>query len=44
MHGRKAGVLLRRTALLKWLEEGQQKWIYERATAVSVRGVRLVAL
>ena len=35
VHGRKAGVLLRGTALLKW--------IYERVTAVSVGGVRLVA-
>ena len=38
VHGRKAGVLLR------WIEEGQQKWIYERVTAVSVGGVRLVAV
>ena len=32
------------TALLRWIEEGQQKWIYERVTAVSVEGVRLVAV
>ena len=44
VHGRKAGVLLRGTALLKWIEEGQQKWIYESVTAVSVEGVRLVAV
>ena len=44
VHGRKAGVLLRGTALLRWIEDGQQKWIYERVTAVSVRGVRLVAV
>ena len=44
VHGRKAGVLLRGTALLRWIEEGQQKWIYERVTAVSVGGVRLVAV
>ena len=25
VHGRKAGVLLRGTALLKWIEKGQQK-------------------
>ena len=41
VHGRKAWVLLRGTALLRWIEEGQQKWIYERVTAVSVGGVRL---
>ena len=44
VHGRKAGVLLKGTALLRWIEEGQQKWIYERVTAVSVGGVRLVAV
>ena len=44
MHGRKAGVLLRGKALLRWIEEGQQKWINERVTAVSVGGVRLVAV
>ena len=44
VHGRKTGVLLRRTALLRWIEEGQQKWIYERVTAVSVGRVRLVAV
>ena len=44
LHGRKAGVLLRGTALLRWIEEEQQKWIYERVTAVSVGGVRLVAM
>ena len=44
VHGRKAGVLLRGTALLRWIEEGQHKWIYERVTAVSVGGVRLVAV
>ena len=44
VHSRKAGVLLRGTALLKWIEEGQLKWTYERATAVSVGGVRLVAV
>ena len=43
VHGRKAGVLLRGTALLRWIEEGQQKWIYERVTSVSVREVRFVA-
>ena len=42
--GRKTGVLLRGTALLKWIEAGQQKWIYERVTAVSVGRVRLVAV
>ena len=44
MHGRKARALLRGTALLKWIEEGQQKRIYERVTAVSVEGDRLVAV
>ena len=44
VHGRKAGVLLRGTALLRWIEEGQQKWIYERVTGVSVGEVRLVAV
>ena len=44
VHGRKAGVLLRGTALLRWIEERQQKWIYERVMAVSVGGVRLVAV
>ena len=44
VHGSKEGVLLRGTALLRWIEEGQQKWIYERVTAVSVVGVRLVAV
>ena len=44
LHGRKAEVLLWGTALLKWIEEGQQKWTYERGTAVSVGGVRLVAV
>ena len=39
VHGRKAGVFLRGIALLRWIEEGQQKWIYERVTAV-----RLVAV
>ena len=34
VHGRKAGVLLRGTALLRWIEERQQKWIYERVTSV----------
>ena len=36
--------MLRGTALLKWIEVGQQKWIYERVTAVSVGGVRMVAV
>ena len=44
VHGRKTGVLLRGTALLRWIEEGQQNWIYERVTAVSVGGVRMVAV
>ena len=44
VHGRKAGVLLRGTALLRWIEEGQQKWIYERVTAVLFGGIRLVAV
>ena len=44
VHGRKTGVLLRETALLSWIEEGQQKWIYERVTAFSVGGVRLLAV
>ena len=30
VHGRKAGVLLRGTARLRWIEEGQQKWICDR--------------
>ena len=32
-HGRKACVLLRGTALLRWIEEGQQKLIYKMVTA-----------
>ena len=44
VHGRKAEVFLRGAAFLRWIEEGQQKWIYERVTAVSVGGVRLVAV
>ena len=44
VHDRKAGVLLRGTALLRWIEEGQHKWICERVTVVSVGGVRLVAV
>ena len=44
VHGRKAEDLLRATALLRWIGEGHQKWIYERVTAVSVGGVRLVAV
>ena len=38
VHCRKAGVLVRGTASLRWIEKGQQKWIHERVTAVSVRG------
>ena len=40
----KAVVLLRGRALLRWIVEEQQKWIYEREAAVSVGGVRLVAV
>ena len=38
VHGRKAGVLLRGTALLRWIEEEHQNWIYERVTAVCRSG------
>ena len=44
VHGRTAGILLRGTALLRWIEEGQLKWMFESVTAVSVGGVRLVAV
>ena len=37
-HGRYAGFLLRGTALLKWIEEGQQKWIYEGDGSFGQRG------
>ena len=43
IQGRKARVLLKGTALFRWIEEGQQKWIYESVTAVSDGGIRLVA-
>ena len=44
VHGKKARVLLRGALLLRWIEEGQQKWLYERVAAVVVGGVRMVAM
>ena len=44
VHGRRAGVMLRGGELRQWMEEGQKKWLYERVAAVSVGGVRWIAV
>ena len=44
VHGKKAGIMLRGTALRRWVEEGQQKWIGERVVAVVMGGLRLVSV
>ena len=44
VHGWNTGVLLRGTALLRWIEEGKQRGIYKRMTAVSLGRIRLVAV
>jgi len=44
VHGRRAGVVLRRGALQEWIEGGQKKWFEERVTAVVLGGLRLVSV
>ena len=44
IHGMKSGILLRGVALDRWVQEGQQKWLYDRVTAVVCGGVRLVSV
>ena len=43
VHGKKSGVLLRGSAMEKWVEEGQSKWMYERVSAVVFGGMRVVS-
>ena len=37
------GILLRGSAMEKWVEEGQQKWMTDRVTTAVLVGVRLVS-
>jgi len=43
IHGGKSGIVLRGRALDRWVEEGQQKWLYERVAAVVYGGIRIVS-
>jgi len=43
VHSKRSGVLLRGVALRRWIEEGQQKWMDERVTAVVLGGLRVVS-
>ena len=43
VHGKRSGVLLRGSAMEKWVEEGQSKWMYERVSAVVFGGMRVVS-
>ena len=44
VHGKRCGVLLRGGAMEKWVEEGQQKWMNERVSAVVFGGMRVVSV
>ena len=44
IHSVRAGILLRGDSLVKWIEDGQQKWFEERVVSVVVGGMRLVSM
>ena len=43
IHGKRSGIVLRGSAMEKWVEEGQMKWMNERVTAVVLGGMRVVS-
>ena len=43
IHSARAGILLRGDSLVKWIEDGSQKWFDERVVTVVLGGMRLVS-